>query len=127
MIQNSALALQMGLYFLNRGNELYVLGNYQEAIRFYNLAIPKLASPAEAHKNKGTAFFALNRFNDALDAYNMATVHKQDYAVAYFNKGIVLQILNRDEEALPAFDNAIQYNPDAMQKHIRIKAMYLVN
>lgn len=58
--------------WIGKGNSLYCLGRYDEALTSYNTSLKMDPTRAEAWYGKGNAMYMLGRFEAAVDAYNAA-------------------------------------------------------
>jgi predicted O-linked N-acetylglucosamine transferase (SPINDLY family) len=101
-----------GLIFSNKGNVLFELKRYAEALASHEKAIALAPHYAEAYSNKGNVLFALKRYAEALASHEKAISLAPNYAEAYSNKGNALLQLKRYGEALAYYDQAIGLMPD---------------
>jgi tetratricopeptide (TPR) repeat protein len=118
---------------MNKGNALWALGRFEEAIDYYDEAIGIYRRLVEVEGrvelenelamaliNKGIALWALGRHKEAIDCHDEAIkirrrlvevegrVELADYlATALINKGIALRDLGRLNEALQCYDEGI--------------------
>ncbi|RPJ64758.1 MAG: tetratricopeptide repeat protein [Alphaproteobacteria bacterium] len=60
------------MYLSNKGNSLYYLGRYEEAILAYNKTIEINPQYANAWHNKGVSLDNLGRHEEAVVCYNRA-------------------------------------------------------
>ncbi|HTB44372.1 MAG TPA: tetratricopeptide repeat-containing glycosyltransferase family protein [Acetobacteraceae bacterium] len=100
------------LAWFNRGNALFSLKRYAEALASYNRAVALWPGHAPLQNNRGNALFGLGRKLEALAAFDRAIRTAPDYAEAHFNRGNVLRALDRRTEALASFDRAAALAPD---------------
>lgn len=116
--------------WLNRGNALSYLEQYEAAIASYDAAIqlkPDYYSPFlqqgthQAWLNRGNALQKLQRYQEALVSYDRATALRPKDPVLWYNKGVALNnwgwngALARLTEALTAYNQAIHLKPDYYQ------------
>ncbi len=94
---------------------IFMQGNYDKAIEYYEKAIELKQDYAKAWYSKGLALHKLGRdekalkaYEEALKAYDKATELKQDDANAWYGKGLALHELGRDEEARKAYEEALK-------------------
>ena len=99
------------LAWFNRGNALFSLKRYAEALASYNRAVALWPGHAPLLNNRGNALFGLGRKLEALAAFDRAIAAAPDYAEAHFNRGNVLRALDRRTEALASFDRAAALDP----------------
>jgi tetratricopeptide (TPR) repeat protein len=95
-----------------KGNALFNLGRYEDAIAAYDAALQIKPDYHEALNNKGVSLRNLGRYEDAIAAYDAALHLKPDDDDALYNKGNALSNLGRDEDAIAAYDAALQIKPD---------------
>ncbi len=98
-------------YFL-RGNMMYELKRYQEAIVAYNKAIQRKPDYADAYNNRGVAKGDLGQYFAAISDYDKAIQLKPDEATAYGNRGLAKSNLGEHIAAIRDCDKAIQLKPD---------------
>ena len=101
------------------GARNYSLGRYEEALRYYDLALPifrEVKEPlgeASTLNNVAVAYDDLSRYEDALRAYQQALVLVRELksrageAATLSNIGSVYYSLNRYDEALRTFEQAL--------------------
>ncbi len=95
-----------------RGETLFELKRYQDALDSYNRAVELRPEYTEAWEGQGDALLKLNRSKDALDAYEKVIQLQRDYPTAWKGRGIALDRLEQYEEAINAFDEALKLEPD---------------
>ena len=94
--------------WLNKGNLLLNLGEFNEAINAYNKAIELNQSNATAWKQKGNALLNLTKYQEALECNNKAIELDPKYASAWNNKGVALVYLGEYDDAIKAWDESIR-------------------
>ena len=90
----------------SEGMDLFLLGRYADASKFYDKALeidPKFLC---AWVNKGTAFFKMGWDGEAIVAFNQAIELKPHDPNAWNRKGMVLKKIGRKAEAKDAFSKA---------------------
>ncbi|MBD2040669.1 serine/threonine-protein kinase [Microcoleus sp. FACHB-672] len=95
----------------SRGNTLYNLKRYEEALESYTKAIKIKPDYAEAWKDKANALSSLKQQKEALEAYEKAIQIKPDYLEAWLGRSYVLDNLKRYEEAIASLDEALKIQP----------------
>jgi tetratricopeptide (TPR) repeat protein len=108
--------LTSGLLYAVSGLDAHQVGNYDEAIQFYTLAIEAGDLPdrslAYVHNNRGASYRNMNRYNQAIEDYDAAIRLNPEYATAYYNRGIAYDRKGFHGLAIDDFDTAIRLNPD---------------
>jgi tetratricopeptide (TPR) repeat protein len=99
----------IGIAWFNEGLVNYALGNYDESIRSYYLAIEYHANVPASWNNIGTALCAKGKYKEALEKYNKAIDAYYRYPEAYYNKGLVLQQLGNQEMNASRYEEAIDF------------------
>jgi tetratricopeptide (TPR) repeat protein len=95
-----------------RGNVLFRLTRYDDAVASFDKAIELKRDYPQPYNSRGNALQALHRFEEAVESYQTAVVLKPDYAAAYSNRGNALQSLKRFEDAIESYGKAITLNSD---------------
>jgi len=103
---------EQATYFFNRGNELYLAQQYQQALECYDKAVFLNPQYAEAYCNRGITQYLLQQVQASLESCAKAILLKPEFAEAYFNHGNALNALKQYQAALESFDKAIQLKPD---------------
>jgi tetratricopeptide (TPR) repeat protein/S1-C subfamily serine protease len=94
--------------WLERGNQLWRLVRYSEAVEAFDRAIAlKPEFIHLAYYGKGLALWYGEKYEAALASLSLATEAEPNFAPAFLTKSSVLQELNRLEEALIAIEQAI--------------------
>ena len=70
-----------------KGDALFYLKRYTEALQAYEQAIRLEPGSADVHYNKGNALLCLERYQEAIDAYEHAIRLQPTFALAYNKKG----------------------------------------
>jgi superkiller protein 3 len=95
---------------LQRGNEAYFAGNYEEALKAYKQV---KAESAEALNSLGAAYNALRRHEEALEVLNRAQALDPDLAKIYLNRSLALSGLGLHEEALADDKRSLELEPQS--------------
>ncbi len=98
--------------FFKRGNLLFNLKMYQQALQLYEQAICLRVYFPEAWANIGLIYSILHKYKEALKAFEKAINLYPNFADAWLDKGIILNKLNKPQDALYAFERAIEIDPD---------------
>ena len=108
----SSLPSKTKEWWVEKGNNLYGLRRYREALAAYEHAIHLDPNDGHAYNNKGAALYSLKRYEEALAAYEQAIHLDPNNAGAYNNGGAALDGLKRYKEALAAYEQAIRLDPN---------------
>jgi len=117
-------------YFSGLGDAQYHLGQYQEAIGSYEIALLLAGDPATVNPNdawmdatkkktrighllvnEGNVYSALHKTKEALAAYNKSAAIDPEPKLAYFNLCVTQYNLKNVEDAVTACDKAIAVDP----------------
>lgn len=112
-IDKAAPANALGRYrpFLNLGNELFLQGLQEEALRHYQLA-ESLGEPlGSALMNVGQAQQVLKQHPQAVDSFNKAEVKGFTDGSLYFHRGESLFLMRQYEEAIKNFNISLDKTP----------------
>ena len=91
-----------------KGDALYKLARYVEAIDLYGRVIQEVPKWVYSYRQKGDALYNLERYGEALAVYEQAISLNDPDASIYTKKGNTLCHLNRYQEALTAYELAIK-------------------
>ncbi|WP_446880036.1 tetratricopeptide repeat protein [Phormidesmis sp. 146-33] len=97
--------------WLERGDELFQIQRYREAIAAYEKVI--LANPDDyvTWFKRGITLENLRQFEEALDAYDRVIALQPDDYLAWFKRGTVCENLCRFESALTCYEKVVQLQP----------------
>lgn len=109
--------------YVNKGNALYGLYRYEEALESYNQAL-ELGDEKYAHYGKGRVLFDLERYEEALEQFDIYIGLDDTDMDGYEMKAYALLWLDRYEEANKLADGLIRKEPDNYDAY-RIKAAVL--
>lgn len=96
----------------NRGNQLYRLGQFDQALEALNQAVRLNPNAHTAWYDRGNVLFALKRSVAALESYDRAIQLKPDSYNVWRDRGVLLAVLNKFDAALGSFDRATELKPD---------------
>ncbi|HEY9693010.1 MAG TPA: tetratricopeptide repeat-containing serine protease family protein [Oculatellaceae cyanobacterium] len=106
--------------WIKRGNQLWRLGRYDEAIGAFEQAIKQ--NPAYVHLawyGKGMVLASQDKYSEAVAAFEQAIRNKPNFYPALKEQSIALQQLNQLESALVAIDKAILIQPEDANLYLR--------
>lgn len=101
----------------NRGNALFDLSRFEEAVDAYDCALDLRPDDPYTHRYRGIALVDLGCFEEALAAFDRALDIQPEDPDLQQNRGVVLERLGRYDEALNAFDRAVGLRPDVPNNH----------
>ena len=112
----------LGAYFSYKGETFYNVGEYNQAITYFDKAIKYLTKGSNNQtsvvlKNKGMLLFQQKKYQQALDSFNQAIKIKPNYADANNIKIHILILLKQCKKAKQAFAFAQQHRAK-LQKEI---------
>ncbi len=96
------------------GNDAYKKNDYQNALKYYNIAAQKNNANATANYNLGNALYKTDKKEEALAAYTKAVEAMNapaDKSNADYNKGVVLQNDKKLEDCILNYKNALKLDP----------------
>lgn len=96
----------------NLGNAHYLLGNFEQAVASYDVALALKPDFADAHYNRGTALRGLGQSEAAIASFDRAIALNPRYVQAHNNRGNALRDLGRHAEAIASYDQALAIKPD---------------
>ncbi|MGJ5673866.1 MAG: tetratricopeptide repeat protein [Nostochopsis sp.] len=86
--------------WIEKANQLYNLGHYEDAIASYDKAVEIKPDKDQAWYNRGNALGYLGRNQEAIASYDKALEIKPDKDEAWNNRGVALVNLGRNQEAI---------------------------
>ncbi len=93
------------------------MGQIDEAIASYRLAIGFKPDYADAYYNLGISLHGDGQLDEAVAAYRRAVQLRPAFAGAYNNLGNALKAVGRLDEAMDAYRQAILHRPDFAEAH----------
>lgn len=100
------------LAWLERGDELFHLQRYKDAIAAYDRVIQAKPNDYLAWFKRGIALENLKHYDEAAASYEQVVLlHPDDY-LAWYKRGSALELLHRYQESLPCYERVVQLQPD---------------
>ena len=99
---------------INTGNVLFQQGNYEAALRAYQVAQVNASDQPEAYYNAASSLVEMGRLRDALSALEQAlkTANEELTAKAYYNLGNIYFELAQYERAVEVYREVLIRDPD---------------
>ncbi len=104
--------------WLDEGNRLYNMGQFQEALQAFENAIQIDPTFADAYEGKTSALCTLGRYQEALVSVETALKLDPSYAASYNDKGDILYEFKSYEDALGYYQRALQLEPDNLEAYL---------
>jgi protein O-mannosyl-transferase len=115
---------EVPIAYLHRGVAFDKLGQFENAIKDYNIAIALNSEYYQAYNNRGVVLEKLGQFENALKDYNMAIALNSSHDQAYNNRGVVLEKLGQFENAIKDYNMAITLNPSNYEAYDNLGVLY---
>ena len=101
----------------NRGLTYGEKGDYDRAIKDFNMAIDLNPHYAYAYNNRGAAYRSKGNFDRAIEDCSKAIKLKSNYAEPYSNRGAAYREKGEIDRAIADYDKAIDLKPDFVEAH----------
>jgi tetratricopeptide (TPR) repeat protein len=115
---------EVPIAYLHRAVAFDQLGQFENAIKDYNMAIALNSEYYQAYNNRGVVLEKLGQFENALKDYNMAIALNSSQDQAYNNRGVVLEKLGQFENAIKDYNMAITLNPSNYEAYDNLGVVY---
>lgn len=96
---------------LNSGLYYYDQGDYESAVRQFDIVIASQPDMGEAYNDRGLAYFVLGDSDKALADFTKAIELLPNSAIAYSNRGALYFYEGNHEQALADLNKAIELSP----------------
>jgi tetratricopeptide (TPR) repeat protein len=101
----------------NRSVIYYHLGDYQQGVKFVELAIKIQPDLEYAYNNRGMFYVMSGEYQKALQDFNRALEIDPNLAQAYINKGVAYQLTEVKDRAIADYNKAIELEPDLAEAY----------
>jgi tetratricopeptide (TPR) repeat protein len=98
--------------WVERGDELFQLQRFREAVSAYDKAIQAKSDEYLAWFKRGIALDHLQCYEDAANSYDQVVQLQADDYFAWFKRGNAFEKLERYAEALESYNHVVQLQPD---------------
>ena len=112
LINDDNIEEDVASLYVVRGNALFGLGRFEEALAAYAKAIELDTFDVQARCNYGSTLYSLGRYVDALNACDAAILTDENFAPAYINVAHCLVALKHEDEAVYALQQAFSLDPE---------------
>lgn len=102
-----------------RGSCYYKLGDLDNALRDFAMALAIDPEYAEAHFHRGHVLFQLKDFSSAIDDYSMAIDNDYKPAIAYFNRALARLAIFETDEACADLRKAIELEHPQAEAYVK--------
>jgi len=96
---------------LNRGDDYFKKGQYDQAIAEYNRAIEIDPTFASAYNNRGVVYGRKEQHDQAIAEYNRAIEIDPKFALAYYNRAISYEKKGQHGQAIADYNKAVEIDP----------------
>jgi tetratricopeptide (TPR) repeat protein len=110
--RQQALEINRASVYESKGDTLYQLKMYNEAIEAYEQTSRIDPRSISAYNSKGNTLSKLERYEEAVQAYEQALRIEPTSIVLYTNKAFALNQLERYEEALGVYEQMLRLDPN---------------
>lgn len=97
-------------YYKTIGNFCFYYGDYEKAIKCYNIALNINPHFKEGFNNIGVVLLTLGKSQQAIDYFDKALKLDSKYAEAWNGKGVALDALKESKKSLKCFNKALNSN-----------------
>jgi Flp pilus assembly protein TadD len=101
----------------DRGNALYLQGQYEEAAECYRAALRWAPDDFDALNNLGAALADLGRLGEAVACYEQAIRIKPGLPEAHYNLGNLFRLAGHPERAVECYARALRLRPEFAEGH----------
>lgn len=109
---------------LDKGRQLLLDGQWQDAIDKFDAAIEEDPDLAEAYANRGSAYGNLGQFDQAFADLDKAIEMSPNEGGMYTNRGRVYALAGKPDQALADYDRAIELDGEDHLAHLNRGAIY---
>lgn len=115
---------------INQAHLCEKLGNYDEALRYYNQAVTINPTIADIYYKRGVVYYKERNNKSAAQDFDLAVILKPTitiepkYAVVYVDRGSVLNDLGDKEGALQSYNLAIKLDPNSWYAYYSRYSLY---
>jgi TonB family protein len=100
------------MFYQNRANASFVMGDLDAAIKDYGKAIELNPDEATAFFSRGMAYFNKKNFNPAIADFGRVIELDPNESMAFYNRGNALENIGEFEKALNDFNKAVELDAE---------------
>lgn len=100
------------MFYSNRGNIFFDLGQDDNALFDYNNCIRLDSTDENAFANRGAIFGRRGQYDEAVQDLSRAIDLDPNFVNAYMNRGIIYSVLNQREQAKKDYQKCVELEPD---------------
>lgn len=100
-----------GVESYDNAHRFYSLGDYNNAIKYYNEYLSSNSSDAQAYNERGRCYESLMQYDNALKDYSIAITLKPNLAEYYRDRGYVYLKTGKPDLGLNDFNKSVLYGP----------------
>ena len=104
LVRNKPGAYGVERIYTNRGNKLFQLRRYDEAIADFSKAIAVFPTDELVYGNRGMSYYYLGKYQDAIEDFNRALAIKPDNRRYYYDRSLAYRALGN----IPAADEDVR-------------------
>jgi predicted TPR repeat methyltransferase len=114
------------LFYLNLGNALKTLGEFDAAKASLQKAVALKPDYSAALNNLGTVFYAQDFLDESIRHYQLALEKKPDYIDAKYNLGLALAKQNQLDQAAEIYTEVLTDSPGHAAAHFQLGCLLLL-
>ena len=96
-------------------NKFFEDGQYEQALKEYELALQEVPNHVHALRGKARTLMQLNRLDEALQVFNVAIAYEPNFAGTYANRGILYDRMGQYQHAVDDYDRALSMDPEVAE------------
>ncbi|KAK0173083.1 hypothetical protein PV328_006331 [Microctonus aethiopoides] len=105
-----------------KGNEAFKVGDYEEALQFYNSSL-MIDSTINGYNNRAITYIKLHRFNDAVDDCNKVLAMDYTNVKALLRRALAFEQLEENKKALSDYETVLKIEPTNNLAIVAIKKL----
>ncbi|XP_034934254.1 sperm-associated antigen 1 [Chelonus insularis] len=94
-----------------KGNEAFKVGDYQEALHFYNFCLQMNASNINGYNNRAITFIKLEKYEEALEDCNIVLKIEPTNIKGLLRRALALEKLGNKDQAIVDYIHLLKFQP----------------